>query len=103
MDEQTLGCIPSPPGYFKAMKAVCEKHGALLILDEIMSGMGRTGILHAWEQEDVIPDIQAIGKVLGGGYVPIAGMLIGHRVIDVLVNGTGYAFPRGASLLLMIQ
>lgn len=85
------------------MKAVREKHGALLILDEIMSGMGRTGTPHAWEQEDVIPDIQTIGKTLGGGYVPIAGMLIGHRVIDVLENGTGYAFPRGASLLLMIE
>lgn len=72
------------------MKAVCDKYGALLILDEIMSGMERTGTLHTWEQEDVEPDIQTIGKGLGGGYTPIAGMLVGHRVIDVLDRGTGY-------------
>lgn len=60
-----LGCVPSVKGYFKAMKAVCDKHGALLILDEVMSGMGRTGTLHAWEQEEIVPDIQTIGKGLG--------------------------------------
>lgn len=86
---QTLGCVPSLPDYFAAVKAVCDKHGALLILDEVMSGMGRTGTLHAWEQEGVVPDIQTIGKGLGGGYVPIAGMLIGHRVVNTLDNGTG--------------
>lgn len=85
----TLGCVPSLPDYFAAVKAVCDKHGALLILDEVMSGMGRTGTLHAWEQEGVVPDIQTIGKGLGGGYVPIAGMLIGHRVVNTLDNGTG--------------
>ena len=87
--EQALGCVPSVPGYFKAMKAVCDKYGALLILDEVMCGMGRTGTNHAWEQEGVVPDIQTIGKGLGGGYVPIAGLIAGHRVIDVLNSGTG--------------
>ncbi|KAL9113625.1 MAG: hypothetical protein Q9227_002363 [Pyrenula ochraceoflavens] len=84
-----LGCVPSVPGYLKAMKTVCDKHGALLILDEVMCGMGRTGTTHAWQQENVTPDIQTIGKGLGGGYVPIAGLLVGRRVIDVLDNGTG--------------
>ncbi|MCJ1388920.1 hypothetical protein MMC18_001771 [Xylographa bjoerkii] len=84
-----LGCVPSPPGYFKAIKAICDKHGALLILDEVMCGMGRTGTMHAWEQEGVIPDIQTIGKGLGGGYVPVAGFLAGHRVIKTLDGGTG--------------
>ena len=60
-----LGCVPSVKGYFEAMKAVCDKYGALLILDEVMSGMGRTGTLHAWEQEGIVPDIQTIGKGLG--------------------------------------
>lgn len=59
---QALGCVPAVPGYFRAMKDVCEKYGALFILDEIMCGMGRCGTLHAWEQEDVVPDIQTIGK-----------------------------------------
>ncbi len=73
----------------KAMKAVCDKYGALLVLDEIMCGMGRTGTLHAWEQEDVVPDIQAIGKALGGGFQPIAGLLINHRLVNALDNGSG--------------
>ena len=71
------------------MKTVCDKYGALLILDEIMCGMGRTGTMHAWEQDGVVPDIQTLGKGLGGGYVPIAALLIGHRVIDTLDHGTG--------------
>ncbi|KAJ5317151.1 hypothetical protein N7508_001659 [Penicillium antarcticum] len=89
MTGATLGCVPPLPGYLKAMKAVCEKHGALLILDEVMSGMGRTGTLHAWEQEDVVPDLQTIAKGLGAGYAPIAGLLINKHVVDTLSNGTG--------------
>ncbi|KAK1569630.1 aminotransferase class-III [Colletotrichum navitas] len=90
----TLGCVPAVPGYFKAMKSVCDKYGALLILDEVMSGMGRSGTLHVWEQEDVVPDIQTIAKGLGGGYAPMAGMLINHRVADALKDGSG-AFSHG--------
>lgn len=76
------------------MKDVCSKHGALLILDEVMCGMGRTGYMHAWQQDDVVPDLQTIGKCLGGGFAPIAGLLIGHSMIDVLKRGTG-AFAHG--------
>lgn len=94
LQHQALGCVPSVPGYFKAMKAVCDKYGALLILDEVMCGMGRCGSLHAWQDEGVCPDIQTIGKALGGGYAPVAGMLVNHRVIDVLSVGTG-AFSHG--------
>ena len=54
-----------------------------------MCGMGRTGMSHAWQHEDVVPDIQTIGKGLGGGYVPIAGLLVGHRVTRTLDSGTG--------------
>ncbi|KAF4991874.1 hypothetical protein FGRMN_7549 [Fusarium graminum] len=85
----TLGTVPAPVGYFRAMKRVCDRHGALLILDEVMSGMGRCGSLHEWEQEDVIPDIQTIAKGLAGGFAPMAGMLINHRVSDALMAGTG--------------
>ncbi|KAJ5162088.1 hypothetical protein N7492_007480 [Penicillium capsulatum] len=84
-----LGCVPAVPGYFPAMKAVCEKHGALLIMDEIMSGMGRCGTLHAWEQEGVVPDIQTIGKGLGGGYAPVSGVLIGDSIVQTMDKGTG--------------
>ncbi|KAF4124509.1 Adenosylmethionine-8-amino-7-oxononanoate aminotransferase [Geosmithia morbida] len=90
----TTGCVPSVPGYFKAMKQVCDRYGALLILDEVMSGMGRSGTLHAWEQEGVVPHIQTIAKALGGGYAPIAGMLIDHEVAGALESGSG-SFSHG--------
>jgi adenosylmethionine-8-amino-7-oxononanoate aminotransferase len=91
---QALGCVPAVEGYFKAMRAICDKYGALLILDEVMSGMGRCGTLHAWQQEGIVPDLQTIGKGLGGGYAPIAGMLINSKVVNVLAKGTG-AFSHG--------
>lgn len=90
----TTGCVASVPGYFPAMRAVCDRHGALLILDEVMCGMGRTGTMHAWEQESVMPDIQVIAKGLGGGYQPIGGILIAGAVIDAFRAGSG-AFMHG--------
>jgi adenosylmethionine-8-amino-7-oxononanoate aminotransferase len=71
------------------MKEVCERHGALLILDEVMSGMGRSGTLHAWEQEGVVPDLQTMAKGLGAGYAPIAALLVNRHVVDTLTQGTG--------------
>ena len=90
----TLGCVAALPGYFEAMRAVCDRHGALLILDEVMSGMGRCGTLHAWEQEGISPDIQIVAKGLGGGYQPIGGILVGGKVIEGLNSGSG-AFMHG--------
>lgn len=85
----TTGCVAAVPGYFPAMRAICDKHGALLILDEVMSGMGRTGYGHAWEAEGVVPDIQAIGKGLGGGYQPIGAVLVAPHIVDALTAGSG--------------
>ncbi|KAK5267126.1 hypothetical protein LTR99_005913 [Exophiala xenobiotica] len=95
----TLGCVPPVPGYLQAMKDVCDRHGALFILDEVMSGMGRTGTLHAWSQESesvpsgsgvgLIPDLQTVAKGLGAGYAPIGALLVNKRVVDVLSHGTG--------------
>lgn len=90
----TLGCATALPGYFQAVREICDRHGALLILDEVMCGMGRTGTLHAWEQEGVAPDIQVVAKGLGGGYQPIGGILVGGRVTDALRAGSG-AFKHG--------
>ncbi|TVY44146.1 putative aminotransferase [Lachnellula subtilissima] len=106
-----LGCVPSVPGYLKAMREVCHKHGALFILDEVMSGMGRCGTLHAWQHEEVVPDLQTLGKGLGGGYQPIAAVLISPKVVDVLINGTGQfvhgqtyqAMPVQAAAALEVQ
>jgi adenosylmethionine-8-amino-7-oxononanoate aminotransferase len=90
----TAGCVTATPGYFRAVREVCDRYGALLILDEVMCGNGRTGTMHAWEQEGIHPDIQAIGKGLGGGYQAIAGILIGRHVIEALATGSG-AFVHG--------
>jgi adenosylmethionine-8-amino-7-oxononanoate aminotransferase len=86
---KALGCVPPVAGYFEAVRKICDKHGALLIMDEVMCGMGRTGTLHAWEQEGIVPDVQTIGKGLGGGYQAVAGLLVHKRVVDVLESGTG--------------
>jgi adenosylmethionine-8-amino-7-oxononanoate aminotransferase len=80
------------------VREICNKHGALLILDEVMCGMGRTGTLHAWEQEGVAPDIQAIAKGLGGGYQPIGAMLATGRIVDTIRHGSG-AFQHGHTYL----
>ncbi|MBR0795395.1 aspartate aminotransferase family protein [Bradyrhizobium jicamae] len=94
----TAGCVPAPEGYFKAVREICNRHGALLILDEVMCGMGRTGTLHAWEQEGIAPDIQAIAKGLGGGYQPIGAMLASGTIVDTVRNGSG-AFQHGHTYL----
>lgn len=85
----TSGCVAAEPGYFRAVREVCDRHGALLILDEIMSGMGRSGTQHVWEQEGVTPDLQAVAKGLGGGYVPLGALLVSRKVVDALDAGTG--------------
>ena len=90
----TLGCATALPGYFPAVREVCDRHGALLILDEVMCGMGRTGRTHAWEAEDVSPDIHVVAKGLGGGYQPIGGILAHRRVVEGLASGSG-AFLHG--------
>ena len=71
---------------------MCDRHGVLLILDEVMCGMGRTGTLHACEQEGIAPDLMAIAKGLGGGFAPIGAMLVSERISDAVSAGSG-AFP----------
>jgi adenosylmethionine-8-amino-7-oxononanoate aminotransferase len=85
----TLGAVTAVPGYFKRVRGICDRHGILLILDEIMCGMGRTGTLHACEQEGISPDLMAIAKGLGGGYVPIGALLIQQNVFATIAGGSG--------------
>ena len=94
----TAGCVPAPENYFRRVREICDRHGALLILDEVMCGMGRTGTTHAWEQEGVAPDIQAIAKGLGGGYQPIGAMLARAAIVDTIREGSG-AFQHGHTYL----
>ena len=94
----TAGAITAPPGYFRRVREVCDRHGVLLILDEVMCGMGRTGTLHACEQEGVSPDLMAIAKGLGGGYAPIGAVLVGERLFEALERGSGL-FQHGHTYL----
>jgi adenosylmethionine-8-amino-7-oxononanoate aminotransferase len=94
----TAGVLAPVPGYFKAIKQVCERHGVLLILDEVMCGMGRTGTLHACEQDGVTPDLLAIAKGLGGGYQAIGATLAHKRIVDTMSRGSGF-FQHGHTYL----
>jgi adenosylmethionine-8-amino-7-oxononanoate aminotransferase len=90
------GCVPFVPGYLRAMKRVCERHGVLFCLDEIMCGAGRSGKMHAWmhDGDEARPDVQTLGKGLCGGYAPLSAVLVGERVVEVMKKGTG-AFVNG--------
>ncbi len=85
----TTGSVPASPGYFRKIREICDKYGVLLILDEVMCGMGRTGTLHACEQEGISPDIMAVAKGLGGGYVPIGAVFASKSVYEALSAGSG--------------
>ena len=85
----TLGAVPPTPGYFRGVRALCDRYGILVIADEVMCGMGRTGTLHAVEQEGITPDLMTIAKGLGGGYQPIGAVLAQGRIVDALRQGSG--------------
>ncbi len=86
----TLGAVPALPGYFRRIRELLDRHGILLVLDEVMCGMGRTGTLFACEQEGVVPDIVTIAKGLGAGYQPIGAMLVHRHIVETIRNGSGF-------------
>lgn len=94
----TAGVLVPVPGYLKAVREVCDRHGVLLILDEVMCGMGRTGTLHACEQDGVVPDLMTIAKGLGGGYQPIGAVLAQQKIVDAMSSGSGF-FQHGHTYL----
>jgi adenosylmethionine-8-amino-7-oxononanoate aminotransferase len=94
----TSGAITPVPGYLRGVRELCDRHGILLILDEVMCGMGRTGTLHACEQEGVSPDLMTIAKGLGGGYQPIGAVLVQQRIVDAFARGSGF-FQHGHTYL----
>jgi hypothetical protein len=85
----TLGAVPAVPGYFRRVREICDRYGILLILDEVMCGMGRTGTLHSCEAEGITPDLMAIAKGLGGGYAPIGAVLMQEKIFTTLAEGSG--------------
>jgi adenosylmethionine-8-amino-7-oxononanoate aminotransferase len=86
----TAGCVPAVPGYFGAIRRVCDRYGVLLLLDEIFTGIGRTGTFLACEQEGVVPDIAVVAKSLAAGYQPISAILVSDHVFATIADRRGY-------------
>jgi len=83
------GVVPAPDGYAKAVRAVCDRHGVLLIADEVMSGAGRCGTWRALEHDGIVPDIMAVGKGLAAGYIPLAATLVRQPLADTILREQG--------------
>ncbi|WP_137390588.1 aspartate aminotransferase family protein [Rhodoligotrophos defluvii] len=94
----TLGAVPAVPNYFRRIREICDRHGILLILDEVMCGMGRTGTMFACEQEGISPDIAVVAKGLGAGYQPIGALIASRAIYATLAAGSG-GFQHGHTYL----
>lgn len=107
----TAGAVPPVPGYLRRIREVCDRYGILLMFDEVMCGMGRTGTRFACEQDGVAPDLLTIAKGLGAGYQPIGAVLLSQRIFDALANGSGFfqhghtymAHPTACAASLAVQ
>lgn len=86
----TAGAVPPVPGYFRRIREICDRHGVLLMLDEVMCGMGRTGTLYACEQDGIAPDLLTVAKGLGGGYQPIGALLVSGEIFTTIRDGSGF-------------
>ncbi|MFN3953475.1 MAG: aspartate aminotransferase family protein [Pararhodobacter sp.] len=86
----TAGAVPAVPGYLKRIREICDRHGVLLIFDEVMCGMGRTGHLFACDEDGVAPDLLTVAKGLGAGYQPIGALLASGRIYDAIAEGSGF-------------
>jgi len=107
----TAGAVPPTRGYLQGVRALCDRYGILYIADEVMCGMGRTGSLHAVEQEGVVPDLMTLAKGLGGGYQPIGAVLAAGKLVDAMRRGSGLfqhghtyiGHPTAAAAALAVQ
>lgn len=107
----TAGAVPAVGDYFQRIRQICDRYGILLILDEVMCGMGRSGTLHAFEQEGIVPDLLTVAKGLGGGYQPIGAVLLSGPIYDAFASGSGFfqhghtymGHPMAAAAALAVQ
>ena len=107
----TIGVVPPVEGYFRRIREICDRHGILLILDEVMCGMGRCGAWLAYHDDGIAPDIACVAKGLGGGFQPIGAMIVNRRTHDTLASGSrifkhgqtymGHATASAASLAVL--
>lgn len=86
----TAGCLTAPTGYFKRIRKICDQYDVLLILDEVMCGMGRTGTLHACEQEGIQGDLQTVAKGIAAGYQALGAVLISEKIVNAIDDGSGF-------------
>lgn len=86
----SLGAVAPTPGYFKRVREICDRHGIILILDEVMCGMGRTGTTYAFEQEGIVPDLVAFAKGLAAGYQPLGALLVSEKIYSTIKQGSGF-------------
>lgn len=94
----TSGAVEPVPGYFEKIREVCDRHGVLLILDEIMCGLGRTGSLYAFEADGIRPDMVTVAKGLAAGYQPIGAVLLSEEIFDAFYHGSGF-FQHGHTFM----
>lgn len=94
----TLGAVTAVDGYFCRIREICDRYGVLLILDEVMCGMGRTGHVFACAEDGIRPDILTIAKGLGAGYQPIGAMLASDHIFQTIADGSGF-FQHGHTYL----
>jgi len=107
----TAGALAPVPGYFKRIRDICDRYGVLLILDEVMCGMGRTGTLFACEQDGIAPDLLATAKGLGAGYQPIGALFVSEAIYQAVLSGSGFfqhghtymAHPTACAAALAVQ
>lgn len=107
----TSGAVPPVPGYLRRIREICDRHGILMILDEVMCGSGRTGTFLSCEQDDVVPDIVTLGKGLGAGYQPIGAVVCTSQIYEAVARGsaalmhgqTYNAHPVGCAAALAVQ
>ncbi len=107
----TAGAVPAVPGYLKRVREICDQYGILLIFDEVMCGMGRTGHLFACDEDGVAPDLLTIAKGLGAGYQPIGATLVSDKVYQAIADGSGFfqhghtymAHPSACAAALAVQ
>ncbi len=94
----TTGAVPPTAGYFKRIREICDQYEVLLILDEVMCGIGRTGTFYAFEQEGIVPDIVTVAKGLAAGYQPIGAAIANDRIYNAIANGSGF-FQHGHTFM----
>jgi adenosylmethionine-8-amino-7-oxononanoate aminotransferase len=94
----TAGAVLATSGYFKRIREICDRYDVLLILDEVMCGVGRTGSFYAFEQEEIEPDIVTIAKGLAAGYQPIGATIANDKIYHAIANGSGF-FQHGHTFM----